>query len=1416
MSENLFVLPFDHSPPVMKQPPPFSAAGGLAMARGDDMDMDTSEKVSRDEIVNDLASKNWPTRVEEQNVQVDLVTNIYDKYIKGSDFDSRRLQSFEMSGYLEYYLWPGYGKEGTDNKSYLMSIILMVNSKMKERLPAWIAFRSHPDHFGQFFSRVSALLVDDDLSITERTSALIFWSHSINSIEEHLIRQQIQRYTSLPIWINLTEKRRESEFKQTPKLKKYWNALIKKDKALAEGELEKVLFERKFLFRLIKLFYQILDSFSSQEEKATLNAKEGRKVRFCEHIIDLLIDIESLLQTRRFVNVLLDDMHVVVHCRKSNLFHRPVDGKLFNQLLDVLVFYTRFEIDDFTGEALSEKQMLEKNYDRMFDLQKMIFQMHPEEMKQFYFSNISSVNTRQQLIKHFDCLSQEQLRQICVSNGLLGTLQESENCEKSILVEIIAFVYEKFTSQLQTLNEFPLYPTEEVIWDENMVPLEHWSGDRCLPLPKLNLQFLTLQDYLLRNFHLFRLEATYEIRKDIEDAVYRMKPYKHESGGYFFGGWARMALSIDTLLITQVKSPNLGDKYPSKVKAEVRVNLNVRKEVKREWESLRKHDVCFLIHVRPHLPPGSQYHYNEDFRKQVGLQFVRGCEIEGLLDSHGNLIDETTNEKPSFDTDFRTFRVILDGNQYGRDVEKFGSKFETFYEGFNIIVRRKPEENNFKAVLETIRDLMNVQFVVPDWLNDVLLGFGDPASANYTNLSNQLKTLDYKDTFIDMSHLKSSFPHCNIELKGPPSPEPPFKVTFDDNDKLIVTPYSLPNRGPYPSEAVKKNAVKFTQKQVQAITSGMQPGLTLIVGPPGTGKTDVAVQIISNLYHNFPDQRTVIVTHSNQALNQIFEKLIKLDIDERHLLRLGHGEEALETEKDFTRYGRVNYVLSKRIELLAEVQRLADSLDLSIDAGYTCETAGFFFLYHIFSRWEEYMSKLSEQSTPQDIANLFPFKKFFQDAPEPLFKGNSYEEDLEIARGCYRYIKKIFTQLDEFKAFEMLRTGSERSKYLLIREAKIIAMTCTHAALKRKELAELGFHYDNILMEESAQILEIETFIPLLLQNPEHGHNRLKRWIMIGDHNQLPPVVKNMALQKYCNMEQSLFSRLVRSGVPTIDLNAQGRAKPSLCDLYRWRYKDLGDLEHIRALPEFSSANLGFKYDYQLVNVEDFNGVGESEPVPHYYQNLAEAEFVVATYMYMRFKGYPADRITILTTYNGQKSLLKDVVATRCGPWLGEPSKITTVDKYQGSQNDFILLSLVRTKSVGHIRNVARLIVSVSRARLGLYIFGRVSLFSRCHELSPVMKQLLSRPTKLQLIPDETEKVFEIDSMPEMVKFVFNMKRPVEIEERITQAKAPAESVDKPVEDEVEYEVIGDNDEVEYEVIGDEEMNEPNQEQTLS
>ena len=54
------------------------------------------------------------------------------------------------------------------------------------------------------------------------------------------------------------------------------------------------------------------------------------------------------------------------------------------------------------------------------------------------------------------------------------------------------------------------------------------------------------------------------------------------------------------------------------------------------------------------------------------------------------------------------------------------------------------QENNFKAVLECIRDLMNERTVLPEWLHDIFLGYGDPAAAQYTNLPNTLRTVDFK------------------------------------------------------------------------------------------------------------------------------------------------------------------------------------------------------------------------------------------------------------------------------------------------------------------------------------------------------------------------------------------------------------------------------------------------------------------------------------------------------------------------------------------------------------------------------------------------------------------------------------------------------------------------------------------------
>lgn len=63
------------------------------------------------------------------------------------------------------------------------------------------------------------------------------------------------------------------------------------------------------------------------------------------------------------------------------------------------------------------------------------------------------------------------------------------------------------------------------------------------------------------------------------------------------------------------------------------------------------------------------------------------------------------------------------------------------------------------------------------------------------------------------------------------------------------------------------------------------------------------VQVLNLLYHNYPGQRTLVVAHSNQALNDVFEKTIQRDVPARYLLRLGMGQEELATDVDFSRVG---------------------------------------------------------------------------------------------------------------------------------------------------------------------------------------------------------------------------------------------------------------------------------------------------------------------------------------------------------------------------------------------------------------------------------------------------------------------------------------------------------------------------------
>ena len=80
-------------------------------------------------------------------------------------------------------------------------------------------------------------------------------------------------------------------------------------------------------------------------------------------------------------------------------------------------------------------------------------------------------------------------------------------------------------------------------------------------------------------------------------------------------------------------------------------------------------------------------------------------------------------------------------------------------------------------MLETIRNLMNTDCVVPDWLHDIILGYGDPGAAHYSKMENQIATLNWNDTFLSLDHLRAGFPGHNIKVTAtdPAKQKPPFR-----------------------------------------------------------------------------------------------------------------------------------------------------------------------------------------------------------------------------------------------------------------------------------------------------------------------------------------------------------------------------------------------------------------------------------------------------------------------------------------------------------------------------------------------------------------------------------------------------------------------------------------------------------------
>ncbi|KAK2950440.1 putative RNA helicase aquarius [Blattamonas nauphoetae] len=131
---------------------------------------------------------------------------------------------------------------------------------------------------------------------------------------------------------------------------------------------------------------------------------------------------------------------------------------------------------------------------------------------------------------------------------------------KKVLIKLIAEQFTRKPSQVTLFKKMPLFPTERMLWDTNLLPPSTFHHEHVLALPKLSLQYLTLHDYLLRNYNLFSYESAHTIREDLEDSVE-------------FTSQTPTALPIGGFNLTEVSREKVGESCPSFMRSEIEINI---------------------------------------------------------------------------------------------------------------------------------------------------------------------------------------------------------------------------------------------------------------------------------------------------------------------------------------------------------------------------------------------------------------------------------------------------------------------------------------------------------------------------------------------------------------------------------------------------------------------------------------------------------------------------------------------------------------------------------------------------------------------------------------------------------------------------------------------------------------------------
>lgn len=262
-----------------------------------------------------------------------------------------------------------------------------------------------------------------------------------------------------------------------------------------------------------------------------------------------------------------------------------------------------------------------------------------------------------------------------------------------------------------------------------------------------------------------------------------------------------------------------------------------------------------------------------------------------------------------------------------------------------------------------------------------------------------------------------------------------------------------------------------------------------------------------------------------------------------------------------------------------------------------------------------------------------------------------------------------------------------------LHECFLIGITCMATNFEVLE----GITCPITILDECSQMTEPTSLLPMVKFQSTYA-------LLVGDPKQLAPTLSytlDPKLKMSFGLERTMFERLATCSIPTILLGTQYRCHPQISNLSNVLFYDsklkngidgtkrkpliegLGPLAFVRMESQESKTNNSYKNDTEIALVVDI------------VQRLLGGRGTIQS-----------DQIGVISLYKYQSDLISRALSDN-----GMASvQSATVDSFQGSEKDIIILSTVRSQASSFLEDPRRINVALTRAKRHLILLGCMSM----------------------------------------------------------------------------------------------------------